>query len=45
MIFVPTEDFEGRINQTDYTFKKGLAVKVTPDEANVWLDADKGYVK
>lgn len=44
-IFVPFEDFEGRINQEDFQFKKGVAVKVTADQANTWLDAKKGYVK
>lgn len=44
-IFVPFEDFEGRINQEDFSFKKGVAVKVTADQANTWLDAKKGYVK
>lgn len=45
VIFVPFEDFEGRINQEDFHFEEGKAVKVTRDQANTWLEAKKGYVK
>lgn len=45
VVFVAFDDFEGRINQRDYAFVKGVPVRVPREEANVWLDAKKGYVK
>lgn len=44
VVFIPSEDFEGRINQTDYTFQKDVRVRVTRDEANTWVDAKKGII-
>lgn len=45
VVFVPFEDFDARINQTDFTFQKDVPVKVTRDEANMYLEAKKGYVR
>lgn len=45
VVFVAFDDFTGRINQRDYSFVKGVPVKVPREEVNVWLDAKKGYVK
>ncbi len=45
VVFVPQESFEGRINQTEYTFKKGVQVRCTRDEASIWVNAGKGYIK
>lgn len=45
VVFVPFEDFEGRINSNTYNFRKNVAVECTVDEAHTWLDAKKGYIK
>lgn len=45
VIFVPFEDFEGRINQADFSFRKDIPTKIPKTEANVWLESKKGYIK
>lgn len=45
VIFVPFVDFEGRINERTFNFKKNVAVECTVDEAHTWVDAEKGYIK
>lgn len=45
VIFVPFEDFTGRINQTDYSYRKDIPAKIQKTEANIWLEAKKGYIK
>lgn len=45
IVFVPFEDFEARINQDTFYFRKDIPTTVTRDQANVYLDAKKGYTK
>lgn len=45
VIFVPQEDFEARINQEEFSFQKGAAVKVKKEDANDWVDQERGYIK
>lgn len=41
--FVAQEDFSGRINQDEFHFEKGVRYQVTRDQANTWVEAEKGY--
>lgn len=43
--FVPFTDFTARINQDDFSFRKDIPTRVTRDQANIYLEAKKGYVK
>lgn len=44
VVFVAQEDFEGSINRENWTFKKGVRYDVTRDQANTWVQAEKGYI-
>lgn len=45
VVFVPFEDCDLRVNQTQKSFSKGRPAKVTRDEARILLEAHKGYLK
>lgn len=44
VVFVAQEDFEGNINREEFAFQKGVRYEVTRDQAQTWVDADKGYI-
>lgn len=45
VVFVPQEDFELRVNKDVIDCKKGVPQKMTLDQAQICLDANKGYVR
>lgn len=46
VIYMPRKDFDARVNQHEYSFKKGVPAEVTRDLANMLLEEeDRGYVK
>lgn len=44
VVFVPQVDFEGSINREPFKFSKGVRYQVTRDQANTWVQAEKGYI-
>lgn len=44
VVFVAQEDFEGSINREPFKFTKGVRYQVTRDQANTWVQAEKGYI-
>lgn len=46
VIFVPHKDFPARVNQTEYTFRKGVPHEVSRDMANMLMeDESRGYIR
>lgn len=44
VVFVAQSDFDGNINREEFSFQKGVRYEVTRDQAQTWVDADKGYI-
>lgn len=45
VLFVPTEDFDARVNQDDFVFQKDRPVEIARGQANDWVEAGKGWIK
>lgn len=46
VLYMPMKDFEARVNQDEFKFRKGIQTRVTRDVAAMLLeDPQRGYVK